>query len=52
MSAPHRLKDLADVLELIKAVQLPESTADALNPWVREKFRELWAAAQIREAEP
>ena len=46
MTAAHRLKDLADVLEVIRAVQLPESFADNLNPYVREKYLELWRAAQ------
>ena len=46
MTAVHRLKDLADVLEVIRAVQLPESFADNLNPYVREKYLELWRAAQ------
>jgi hypothetical protein len=49
MSAPHRLKDLADVLELIRAAALPADMEGRLNPWVREKYRELWAAAQTPE---
>jgi hypothetical protein len=51
MTAPHRLKDLADVLELIKAVNLPATLADELDPYVRVKYAELWAAAQIRDPE-
>lgn len=51
LSAPHRLKDLADVLELIKALALPRETADALDPSVRAKFDELWLAAQTPERE-
>jgi hypothetical protein len=46
MSAAHRLKDLADVLELIRAASLPEELSSRLNPWVRAKYVELWAAAQ------
>lgn len=46
MTAPHRLKDLADVLELIKIVNLTESFADKLDPYVRDKYMELWRAAQ------
>jgi hypothetical protein len=46
MTAPHRLKDLADVIELIRAVRLPETLADSLNPYVRAKYLELWRAAQ------
>jgi hypothetical protein len=46
ISAPHRLKDLADVLELVRAAGLPEDLADSLDGSVREKYRELWNAAQ------
>jgi hypothetical protein len=49
MSAPHRLKDLADVIELVRSATLPEATADGLHPYVREKFRELWSAAQAED---
>jgi hypothetical protein len=51
MSAPHRLKDLADVLELIRARGLSAELAADLNPYVREKYLELWRAAQIDEPE-
>jgi hypothetical protein len=44
MVAPHRLKDLADVQELIRSAKLPSAMADDLNPWVRDKFVELWQA--------
>jgi len=46
ISAPHRLKDLADVLELIRAAKLPRDLAGRLDETVREKYRELWDAAQ------
>lgn len=46
MTAPHRLRDLADVLELIRARQLARDVGERLDPWVRAKFDELWAAAQ------
>jgi hypothetical protein len=49
MSAPHRLKDLADVLELIRALALPLDRAAALDASVRPKFEELWRAAQTAE---
>ena len=35
MTAPHRLKDLADVQELIRAARLPRELADELDPYVR-----------------
>jgi hypothetical protein len=46
MTSPSRLKDLADVLEVIKLLHLPRDLAQNLNPYVREKFDELWQAAQ------
>jgi len=42
MTNPGRLKDLADVQELIKALRLPTSFGEQLNPFVRPKFLELW----------
>ncbi|MGH9460461.1 MAG: hypothetical protein ACRD1X_04555 [Vicinamibacteria bacterium] len=47
MSAPDRLVDLADVLALIRANGLSEVFADTLHPYVRDKYLELWRAAQI-----
>ena len=47
MTAPHRLMDLADVQALIAARQLPKEHAAALDPYVRDKFLELWELAQI-----
>lgn len=41
MTSPGRLKDLSDVLELIKIRKLPADFADQLDPYVRDKFREL-----------
>lgn len=46
MSAPHRLRDLADVLELVRAASLPRELMDDLDPSVRGKYLELWDAAQ------
>ena len=43
-----RLKDLADVLELIKRLNLPADFADQLNPFVRDKFLELRQQAHRR----
>lgn len=44
MTAPHRLKDLADVQELIKIKNLGEDFAEKLDPYVREKFLNLQRA--------
>jgi Nucleotidyl transferase AbiEii toxin, Type IV TA system len=46
MTAPDRLKDLADVQELIKARGITSDFAQALNPYVREKFLELYRAVE------
>ena len=51
LSAPHRLKDLADVLELIRAAGLPATLAERLDPSVQAKYTELWIAAQTRDEE-
>jgi len=41
MSATDRLKDLADVQELIKLRKLNADFASRLDPYVRDKYREL-----------
>ena len=51
ISAPHRLKDLADVLELVRSASLPRELGSRLDPTVRAKFDELWQAAQFRDPE-
>ncbi|HTG35454.1 MAG TPA: hypothetical protein VLB76_21235 [Thermoanaerobaculia bacterium] len=51
MTAPHRLKDLADVIEIIRILRLPAGLVEELDPYVREKYRELWGAAQAEERE-
>lgn len=46
MTAPDRLKDLADVQELIKVRGLASDFAAALEPYVRERYLELWGAVE------
>jgi hypothetical protein len=46
MTAPHRLKDLADVQELIKFRNLQKDFAERLDPYVRDKFLELYEAVE------
>jgi len=46
MTAPHRLKDLADVQEIIKIKNLSADFAEKLNPFVREKYLELQKAVE------
>ena len=47
MSHAGRLKDLADVQELIRALGLPRAFAERLDPSVRAKFEELRAAVEL-----
>ncbi len=49
MTNPGRLRDLADVQELIRVLKLPDAFAEKLHPYVREKFVEL--AVGVRECE-
>ena len=44
MTNPGRLRDLADVQELIRVLSLPAKYAEQLNPYVQNRFAELWSA--------
>jgi hypothetical protein len=46
MTAPHRLRDLADVQELIRILHLPRTLAATLDTSVRDRYVELWEAVQ------
>jgi hypothetical protein len=46
MTSPERLRDLADVMELIKALDLPKDFCEKLSPYVREKYAEIWQSAR------
>lgn len=46
MTNPGRLRDLADVQELIRARGLKAELSAQLDPYVREKYLELWAAVE------
>ena len=46
MTNPGRLKDLADVLELIRILALPIEFSSQLDPFVQDKFKELWKDIQ------
>jgi hypothetical protein len=46
LSAPHRLKDIADVQELIRVLRPPEAFAELLDESVRSKFIELWQSIE------
>lgn len=51
LSAAHRLRDLADVQDLIIHLRLPRELAEALDASVRTEYVRLWEAAQGAEAE-
>jgi len=46
MSASHRLRDLADVQDLITRLKLPLALANRLHPWVQATYRDLWKRAE------
>jgi hypothetical protein len=46
MTNPDRLKDLADVQELIRAAGLPLSLGEDLHEMVRAKYTEIWHATK------
>jgi len=50
MTASHRLRDLADVQDLIARLNLPVSIADQLDPSVRETYLDLWQKSQLNTA--
>jgi hypothetical protein len=51
MTNPGRLKDLADVQELIRVLKLPADFSDQLNPFVRGRYSELWEAVKLAGGE-
>jgi hypothetical protein len=46
MTSPERVKDLADVQELIKICRLPIDFTRELDPFVHDRYVELWRAVQ------
>jgi len=49
MSAPHRLRDLADVQDLVSVLGLPLDFAERLDPSVREAYRQMWHATRVSD---
>ena len=51
----ERSKDITDVVEVVRMLRLPEEMSDQLNPFVRERYREIWlgldAARKQRKAD-
>ena len=48
LTAPDRLKDLADVQELIRTLGLPKSLAQEIDESVRPEYLKLWKSVQPR----
>jgi hypothetical protein len=44
--APHRLKDLGDVQELVQQLKLPREFAQQLHPSLRAEYCRIWDGAQ------
>jgi hypothetical protein len=49
MSAPHRLRDLADVQDLVSVLGLPLDLAERLDPSVRDAYRQMWHATRVSD---
>lgn len=49
MTAPHRPRDLDDVIQLIRVNRLSKDLSRTINPYVAAKYEELWQAAQTPE---
>ncbi|MEX2173774.1 MAG: nucleotidyl transferase AbiEii/AbiGii toxin family protein [Pirellulaceae bacterium] len=47
MTNSQRGKDLTDVEELIRAIPLARDFSDQLDPYVREKYQQLWQRQQV-----
>ena len=46
MTNPGRIRDLADVQELIRVLRLDAAFTEKLEPYVRPKYAELWSSVQ------
>lgn len=46
MTAPHRLRDLADVQDLISLLELPLTLGEQLDDSVRNEYKRLWETVQ------
>jgi hypothetical protein len=48
MTSPQRIRDLADVQELIRLLGIGQEFADRLDPYVRDEFLRRWNAARTQ----
>jgi len=49
MTAPHRPRDMDEVIRLIKIHGLPRVYSSQLHEYVREEFGKLWTLAQVKD---
>jgi len=49
MTAPHRPRDMDDVIRLIKIHSLPRAYSAGLHEYVRGEFDRLWELAQVKD---
>jgi hypothetical protein len=47
MTNPRRMRDFSDVQDVIQNLSLDDRFADRLDPYVREKYLELWRAVRV-----
>jgi hypothetical protein len=52
MTSIHRMKDISDVVELIKHTKAPRELGDELDPSVSGRYFELWDALQTPDPMP
>jgi hypothetical protein len=52
LTAPHRMKDLVDVQELISALELPLDLSEKLDVSVQAEYRRLWDLAHYPDDGP
>lgn len=48
-TAPHRGRDMDDVIRLIKIHDLPRTYSTELHEFVRDMYEELWDLAQVKD---
>jgi len=50
LSAPHRVKDIADVQQMIEVLGLPKELSEKLHTSVRSEYLRLWQATDDARA--
>ena len=49
MTAPHRPRDMDDVIRLVKIHGLPRTYSGGLHEYVRKEFDRIWELAQVKD---